>query len=542
MKKYLTTIIALAVLAVVASVAVVILTLNSRKDGPGSDPGETPGTEYVRLFNYNLDSVAKAESSYDGSTYVVERSKDEEGNTVWICTSDPSIETYSSSISSLISTIVSSSSATPIRDVENLKEYGFTEDRKSSMFIRLTTLEGLSDTIYIGNFDFTRNSRYVYLDDGSDTVYKLNARSAERMLIRKQDLIQMKAFTYLSTDVPEHFTVYSKGEKLLELSCTGVDEETGAAWTVKHPIERDSENSAVNDIISTLKDIPLFEISGELVAEEELVNYGLAPADIEYYLYMKDTDGNVRRYSIKVGFKSEDGNYYYCTVDDGIDGFYDVYTVDVRYISKSIDPLAYVDTFLYVKDSDLLSKVLIEYGGETQTMEYEYETVKTTNPKGEEVEELKVTRFFNGREAVDDDNYCIVINDNRFTPPTEEDLAKNRDNDVSNDTNTANPYEAFNHLLFSLYSNLILSDISLEEPAADALGERVIAVTYTERDGSVYKIELFERDNTTAYAYINGHYAGGYCRTTGLRGNDYRNGDYPASLKALNIVMAMIAA
>ena len=60
MKKYLTTIIALAVLAVVASVAVVILTLNSRKDGPGSDPGETPGTEYVRLFNYNLDSVAKA--------------------------------------------------------------------------------------------------------------------------------------------------------------------------------------------------------------------------------------------------------------------------------------------------------------------------------------------------------------------------------------------------------------------------------------------------------------------------------------------------
>jgi hypothetical protein len=371
-------------------------------------------------------------------------------------------------------------------------------------------------------------------------VYKLNAVSADRMLIRKQDLIQMKAFTYLATDVPEKFIVYAKGEKLLELSCTGYEEEAGATWAVKHPIERDSENGSVNDIISNLKDVPLYNISGEHVSESDLVNYGLSPADIEYYLFMKDTSGNTKRYFIKVGFKSNDGNYYYCTVDDGADGSCDVYTIDTRYIIKTIDPLDYVNTFLYVKDSDLLSKVFIEIGGETHTMDYEYETVKGTDPKGEETEELLVTRFFDGSEAVDDDRFCIVINDNRFTPPTEEDLAKNRDSDITNDINTANPYEAFNHLLLSLYVNLSLSDIDLDEPSADDLGERILAVTYTERDGSVYKIELYRRDNTTAYAYINGHYAGGYCRTTGLYGDDYRNADYPASLKALKIVMGMI--
>ena len=540
MKKYITTVVALAVLVVVAAAAIIILSVNGNKSGSGDPADETPDTEYVRLFKYNVDNVAKAESASGESSYVVERSEDGEGNTVWLCTSDPSLKTYSSSVSSLISTIVSSSSAVPIRGVLNFRDYGFTEDRRSGIYVRLTTLEGLTDTVYVGDYDFSQSNRFVYLDDGSDTVYKLNARSADRMIIRKQDLIQMKAFTYLSTDVPERFIVYSKGEKLLELLCTGVDEEAGASWTVEHPIERESENGSVNDIISNLKEVPLNEISGELVAESELADYGLAPAEIEYYLFMKNKDGDLERYFIKVGFKSEDGNYYYCTVDDGIDGFYDVYTIDNRYINKSIDPLDYVNTYLYVKDSDLLSRVFIEIGGETHTMEYEYETVKGTGPKGEETEELVVTRFFNGDEAVDDDAYCIVINDNRFTPPTEEDIAKNRDNDITNDINTANPYEAFNHLLFSLYTNLCLSDIDLEEPSADVLGERVCAVTYTERDGSVYKIELFRRDNTTAYAYINGHYAGGYCRTTGLSGDDYRNGDYPASLKALKIVMGMI--
>ena len=105
---------------------------------------------------------------------------------------------------------------------------------------------------------------------------------------------------------------------------------------------------------------------------------------------------------------------------------------------------------------------------------------------------------------------------------------------------TATPYETFNHLLLCFYSNFALSEIDLEEPSEEARGEKVATVTYTEREGAVYKLELFKRDNTTASAYINGNYAGGYVRTTGFTGDDYSMADFPPSLRALQITMAML--
>ena len=540
MKKYLTTIIAVAVLAAVAVAAVIILNVtNKNKNDVPADPTAIQ-EEYVRLFNVNSPDVAKVESSFNGNTYVIEHVNGEDGKLTWKCTSDESIQTYDSSVDSLVSAIVTSSSGVIIRNVEDLSEYGLDEAKRGNAKITVTDTEGLSSTVFIGNYDFSQKYRYVYLDDGSKNVYKLSVYSVGRMLFQKQDIIQMKAFTYLSTDVPERLIVNENGSKVLELACTGVDPDAGAQWAVKYPIDRDSQNGSVNDILKQMKDVPLNEISGEGVPEEDLVKYGLAPAGIEYHLYLRDTGNALKSYMIKVGNKTEDGSYYYCLISGADDGLYDVYTVDTRYIYKTINPLDYVNKYLYVKDSDLLSKVEFDIGGEHHVMEYEYETKMTTDPKGEETEELVVTRFFDGKEAVDDDNCKIVVSDNRFTVPTENDIALNRDDDITNDIMTATPYETFNHLLLCFYSNFALSEIDLEEPSEEARGEKVATVTYTEREGAVYKLELFKRDNTTASAYINGNYAGGYVRTTGFTGDDYSMADFPPSLRALQITMAML--
>ncbi|MCR5694794.1 MAG: DUF4340 domain-containing protein [Clostridia bacterium] len=552
MKRYLVTVIAFAVLlALIGGVVAVLLITN--KQSPGGDAEETPdpgATQYVKLLDFSYDKVTLIESCANDTVLTVERSVEEkEGKsmTVWKCTSDDTIEAYSSTVTSLVSSIISSSSGILISNVEKLNEYGFDENGKSSQYVKFRSDEGAEKTVYIGNYDHLRSYRYVYLDDGSKNVYKLNVTSADRMLFRKQSVIQMKAFTFLSTDVPQRLVVYEKGNKALDLSCVGVDEKATedqgkvvGLWRVRYPLERKSEDNNVNNLVSDLKDVPLDSIAASDVTEADFAKYGLAPAEIEYHLYMTDTHGDTVTYVMKIGNRNETDECYYCLIDDGRDGKYEVYTVPTANVYRGINVLDYIDKYLYMEDSDLLKKVEIDIAGEQHTMSYTYETVTETDKQGNEVEKEEVTRFFDGREAVDDDEYTVVASTNKYNVPTEEELALNRDGDLSNDLMTVNPYEAFNRVLLALYANLIIKDIELTEPSGDALGERVVSVTYTERDGDVFKVELFKRDNTTAWAFINGKYAGGFARTTGIFGEDYLSADYIASLKCLKVLMAMI--
>jgi hypothetical protein len=63
---------------------------------------------------------------------------------------------------------------------------------------------------------------------------------------------------------------------------------------------------------------------------------------------------------------------------------------------------------------------------------------------------------------------------------------------------------------------------------------------YLMTDGTVNKIEYAMRDSTTAYVYINGEYADGYCETTSIYGNDYAMADVTASINALEAVMKIV--
>ncbi len=565
MKKYIaTTIVAGMFLLLLVCGVIFVLNIDkvfpeagrylAGKNGETDSSSSESGTDslYRKLIGFDSSSVAAIESYVDGSKLTLQRitEKDEKGKETktWICTSNSAIEANNSNVNSLLSAILTSCTGTIINDRDELEEYGFDEEGKSSMYFRIANYEGSVTTIYIGFYDYSKEYRYVCVDDGTFRVYRLNVYSAERMLFKEKTVTLIKAFPFLTTDVPSKLTIYEEGEKAIALECTGIDEDSTESknrvigyWRVRHPIERKSQDNAVNNLVTDLNSVTLDGVVASGVTKEQLEDYGLYPAAIEYHLEMINGDNTVDSYVLKVGNKNEDGNAYFCILDDGKDGLYDVYTVNTGYVYHGINVIDYVYPYLYLEDSDLLSSVDIEIKGEEKhRMVYTYENVEKTNSAGYTETEEVVTRFFDGKEAIDDDNYAVVVNDNRYTKVTEDDIKFNRDDDLTNDIMTINPYEGFNRVLLALYVNFTIKDIDLEEPSEDQLGEKLAAITYTERDGDVFTIEVFQKEDNRAWAYINGKYAGGCIKTTGIFREEYLLYDVMAALKCIKIIMAMV--
>ena len=530
MKKYRTTLIALLALVVVAAVFITVTVLQR---GSEDDPqeGDAEKGNYVALFSFAAKDIIGFESQYK-ETYTVVR-YDSDGAAAWKCTSDENIELYDSSVSLLASTIATLH-GTVIRDVEDYTDYGFT-DGKSEIYVKIYTADGKEETLYIGNRTPNGYDYYIVVAGTANTVYRVSSSYATELMIQKEDLINLKIFTYGSSDTMEYFLINMNGEKCLEMTASYPEEENSAEWSIRYPLARAGANENINNLISRMRNLTLNGIHEE--ACEDLSQYGLDVPAIEYYLSASDANGNMTLYLIRVGQRTESGNAYYCTVDDTGD----VYTVSAENIAREISAVNYMSPFIFLEDSDNLSKVEFELSGEKYEMRYEYETVTETDEDGNETETTIVTRFFNGKEAPDDDDILIVETKGyNYVPFTDEHRALNKDDDYNNDVTTANPYEAFNHLLGALYYDLQIAAVVIDEPAEEEIGEKIMTVLYTRTDGSTCLIELYKRDNTTAWIYANGLYEGGYCRTTAIFGNDYGNYDVAESIIALKAVMALV--
>lgn len=531
MRRYRTTLIALAVLAVVAGVFVTVMVMQgNRSDEPAEDP-ETGST--VRLFSFAATDIIGFESKYK-EVYAVEKVTAEDGD-VWKCTSNAAIELYDSSVS-LLTRVIATLQGVRIADVEDYTDYGFTDGR-SEIYIKIRLQDG-EETLYVGDITPSARDYYVVVAGTANTVYRVSASYVKDLLIQKEDLINLKIFTYESSDTMQYFLINMNGEKCLEMTADypkDEDAERTAEWSIRYPLERAGANENINSLLSRMRNLTLNGIEEE--ACEDLSRYGLDKPAIEYYLSVENAKGGVTLYLIRVGNRTESGSAYYCTVDDSGD----VYTVPTDNIAREISAVNYMSAFIFLEDSDNLSRVDFELSGETYEMRYEYETVTEKDENGEETEKTVSTRFFNGKEAPDDDEILIVRTKGyNYVPFTEEHRKLNKDDDLNNDVLSANPYEAFNHLLGALYYDLQISAIVLDEPAAEEIGEKLMTVKYTRTDGTTCLIELFKRDNTTAWIYANGEYEGGYCRTTSIFGDDYENFDVAESIVALKAVMALV--
>jgi len=524
MKKYKTTLIALAVLIVAVAALFVAMKIadkdNGDNDGNGDDTQGTTSSN-VSLFDFDKNNVIKLDTSYDVK-FSLERDISGE-NKNWVCTSDETIETHNASVNAIVATLADIKGKV-IEDVDDFGDYGFV-DGKSDIYIKATLSDGNVYTVYVGNNDLSGSYYYLVVEGRANTVYKSPVYDVQELTVQKQDLINMKTFTFTAADKFKYFMVKSEGEKIFEAMSTSVDENDDAVWSVKHPAERNASDSVLNKRIDSMQSLPLEGITEEDC--KDLARYGLDVPFIEYYLKTESTDGTETMYLIRLGEKTPEARYYYCTIDDSNT----VYTVSVDYIYRDFVVSEYIDTSIFVEDSDKLSLIEFSYGDERHTMRYKYSTKIVTDDKtGEKTEETVTERYFDDRYVPDDDSYLVVTSDSSFRVPTAADKA---DYFIVTD----NPADCFQQVLFSLY---ILSYQEFDETEPAEAGDVVFSVRYTKTDGEITDIQLLKRDNTTAYIYINGVYGGGYCKTTSIHGDNFDNGDIDAAVTALETVMKQV--
>lgn len=521
MKKYKTTVIALVVLVI--AVAALFIAMKLTGDDGGDDGSDDTGTtsSNVNLFSFSEDDIIKMETSYD-TKFSLEKDTSGE-DAVWICTSDESINVYSSSVDAIAATLADIAGKV-IENVEDYNDYGFT-DGKSDVYITVTLSDGSVHTVYVGNSDLSGSYYYLVVEGRANTVYKAPVYDVQELTVQKQDLINLKTFTFTASEKFEYFMVKAEGEKIFEAVSSSTDGNDAAIWSVVFPAKRNASDSALNERIDSMQSLPLGGIAEENC--EEPAAYGLDVPFIEYYLKTEDTEGVETMYLIRLGEKTPDTNYYYCTIDDTNT----VYTVSVSYIYRDFDVTSYMDSSIFVEDSDNISSIVFSYGDTKHEMKYKYDTKSVTDEStGETTEELLVERYFDGRYVPDDDTYSIVTSDSSFRIPTAED---NADYFVVTD----NPADCFQQIMFSLY--ILSYDGFIDEEPADA-GNAVLTIKYTKTNGEVTEVELLKRDNTTAYIYINGVYGGGYCKTTSIYGDNFDNGDISAAVTALETVMKQV--
>lgn len=528
MRKYRTTIIAVVLLVVVIAAFVIALNVKD-KGGDGNEPGTAttaPSSDRksVALFDFRETDVIGF-SSFFNENYEVSilKEADEENDATWKCDSHSDLVVENDSVNAIVNS-VSKLKGIAIENVEDTTEYGFWEN-KSKVYFTTELKDGKTETMYIGDIDAATGNYYFVMVEGKpDTVYKVYKSYAADFMIEKGDLINLKIFSFTTDDTRKEFLVYKENELAFEAESSEVDEQGGAVWKVTEPAVRDGLNSDLNARIDAMRNITLDGLSEEKC--EDLSKYGLHKPLIEYRLTVLK-DGQRVTHRIAIGDKTADGSCYYCIIDDTGD----VYTVSTSSIYRDFNPMAFMDTYIFMENTDEVKELNLTIGDRSYELRFEYDKkIVVDETTGEEKEELLIERFFNGKNAIDDDTYSIVTSDSSFRVP-------GPDEDLDFGVTSSNPRDCFQHVFLSLYA-ITYAKFDFDEPAEK--GEVIMTAEYLMTDGSVNKIEYAKRDSTTAYVYINGEYADGYCETTSIYGNDYAMADVTASIKALETVMKIV--
>lgn len=529
--QYKVTIIAVAVLVLMIGALVVALIIkgdgsNDGGKGDGSTSGNIVGKPSVALFDLDEKEIVKIYTSFN-EQYVLVKSEQEKDDgkkeTVWTCESHSDIIVESDS-ADVIAESLAGLKGVKLENVEDATDYGF-KDGKSDVYVTAETKDGKKHTAYVGNIDTATGAYYFVTVAGvENTVYKVYTSYAADLMVQKEDLINLKIFTFSSGAERKEFLVYKKGELAFEAKATGKDSEGSAEWKVKEPAVRDGENSAINNRIDAMRNITLAGIEEEKC--QDLSKYGLDVPLIEYRLVMNENDQKTE-YRVAIGDKNPESTCYYCIIDDSGD----VYLVSTKYIYRDFEPLSFMDKFVFAEDTDTVKQLDLTVGDDHYELRFEYETVTETDKNtGETTEKLIIDRFFNGKNAPDDDDYQIITSDSSFDvlPPGE---------DVEWGVNSDNPKDCFQHVFLSLYV-ISYKEFDYNEP--EAPGKTLMTTKYTMTDGTVTEITFKERDSTTAYVYINGEYANGYCSTNSFYGNDYDRAEVAAAIEAMETVMKLV--
>ncbi len=454
MKKYLTTIIALIVIAVVLTGFFV-----AKKAGwldPAPSPTEVPdNTVTGPVFAFlredgAIPKVARIECTYDGSTFSVVR--DGSG---WVSDSNPELEIISRNVEFKLSAMGNLNGREGYRGEiteSKLVEFGLAD---SKYYVNFTDDDGTKHRVVFGKEN--QDGYYCYVwEEGRDTIYMVGRTSRDNSIIRPGDLLTSKIFTFDDNGQINSISISKNGQPFVRMNAklSTVAEEP-RAWSVTYPLERPGDRTPIETLISNLNALTLYEVV-ELGAED-LGKYGLSPA--KYKVTVSDPGKSI---TLSLGDTTADRSYYYASVNNTSD----VYLVRAAGVDFTDEPeLTYIDEYVFMVSYTLLSRVDLELFGDKFELLYDARDEKTED-----------VLIFNGVNTYIDD-----------------------DHDYRGDCKRIGT---------AMYG-LRLSGLEAE-PAEK--GELLCRIRYEQHDGTVTTIECFARDDTTMYFYLNGSYVGGYGR------------------------------
>lgn len=195
------------------------------------------------------------------------------------------------------------------KDATNLEKYGLD---KPSITLTVTTKDGKSETIKLGNQTPVGNSMYLQ-KEGSKEVLMVENTLQSNLKKTLFDIREKRLLIFDRNEVRKIILEYPEKKIVLEkelLATEGSSESSVAGeenWNIVEPIQKPASKTEVNKIISTLVNLRVKEFETEKA--DDLAPYGLdKPAEIKVTVF---TGQNMASQTLIIGkVKKEDESVY----------------------------------------------------------------------------------------------------------------------------------------------------------------------------------------------------------------------------------------
>ncbi len=456
MRSYKTAIIAVVVL-VIAVIGFVIgkdHVQNLNKVEPTKAPEVTE--EYLFLFNSADVNKIVTEGS---ESFTLELNSEER----WVCKVPAQVTASSSAIANIVTLMTGATGEVLHKEGEytgELKDFGLDTPWRFTMYFT----DGSKVTYLVGDMNHS-GTKYYLMIEGSDKIYTVNTSYGEKLCLTQYSVTEGDLLIFPDITKMATIELYKKGELFyrLEADFAG-DSESDKLWNIVEPIEIMGNSANVEAFIETVDSLIISDTVEQ--SSQNLADYGLDNPSFKYIF--KD---NKSTYTICLGNKTSDGNYYYCTVNEGTDVFR-VYVENLQFIDNPV--LSYAYTYAFFENYTGLKSIDIELMGsvnETHKLEFKF---------GEDESEQIL---FDGISA------------------DKVDSAGNKIYDYLYEVKGITTY------CYALQVDKIDAEMSLPK------GDLLCRITYNRKDGTSCVVEAYERDNATCYLFVDGKYMGGYCDT-----------------------------
>ena len=454
MKKYLTTIIALIVIAVLLSGFFIAKKAGwldpkpTATNDPYADIETGPVFAFFTTDENAFSKISEIESVNAGEALVLVKSNGE-----WVSTSHESLSVISKNVNGCINSMRSLNGRVAYNGEmteSKLLEFGF---KDSGTYIGLKLSDGTQHKIVYGKDNQSGTSAYAW-EEGTEKVFLVDKYQLNSTLVDAVDLLDSRVFSFDDPGQISRINITKDGSDYLKLQAViSTDPDAPRTWKVSHPLERVGKTATVEALLSSLTSTLLTGI--EKMNCEDTSVYGLSPAKFKVSVTSPQ-----KTVTLSIGDLTPDRENYYVSVDDSSDVFL-VEASNITFTDTSL--LSFMDEYIFMVSYTKLKTVDIEILGRTYKLTYE-----ATGERENEIFTINGTNVY-----------------------------FNEDRDYRGD---------FKRIGTAMYG-LKLTALS-DEPSEK--GELLCRIRYEEHDGTVNVVECFDRDGSTMYLYLNGAYQGGY--------------------------------